>query len=245
MSSNFFVYVIESPSAPDIYHGRGEGEVLIQLLKLSGTASALRRTINRDAFYTSLQVGLNDEIGKFAPARPLLHISCHGSNEGIQLSSGDQVTWAELASLITPINKALGGQLVIAMSCCEGYSGIQMAMTTEDGPLPFLALVGSTGKPTWADSAIAFSAFYHLLNKNIHVRDAVQAMNTASGCNDFRVQWAEQSKQGFLDYVKQQYNPSEVRQKLQDNANLQPPNDLAKRIQLENNCQPGQNGPTI
>ena len=42
----FFVYIIESPSAPDIYHGRSEGALVAKAVELDGIPSATRTVIN-------------------------------------------------------------------------------------------------------------------------------------------------------------------------------------------------------
>lgn len=216
---HFFVYVIESPSDIDLYHRRTEGDVLVQSLRLAGINCVSRCAISNKAFCAALQVGLKEEMTSFSPRIPLLHISSHGDEEGIQLSSGESVTWEQLSGLLHPINAALNNNLVVAMSCCNGYSGIRMAMRTDDSPMPFFALVGSWEKPTWSDTVVAFSAFYHQLHKGVHVREAVQAMNAASGCN-FAVEWAEDQKQKYLDFLKG-YNPTAALRQLAANTGTQ------------------------
>jgi len=228
----FFVYVIESPSAPDLYHRRTEGDVVMQALTLGGIGCASRCAISREAFTAALQIGLKDEMAKFEPWVPILHISSHGNTDGIQLSSSEVLTWADLTDLLTPINVALNDKLIVAMSCCEGYAGTKMAMRTDEAPLPFFALVGSSKKPTWSDTAIAFSAFYHRLIKGAHISEAVQAMNVASGCDHFHIDWAQCSKKSYIEYLAN-YNPADAQRQLTDSANAQPPDELAKLTRLE------------
>lgn len=171
-------------------------------------------------------------MGRFTDSVPILHISSHGHSNGIQMSSGEVIEWEELSRLLSPINTALADRLIVAMSCCKGYAGIRMAMKLDDSPMPFYALVGSAGSPTWSDTAVAFSSFYHRLSKGAHIADAVKAMNEASGCNEFFLEWAEFSKKGYLDYIKN-LNPSVAQQQLEDIVNAQPPNNLAKLVRLE------------
>ncbi len=90
-------------------------------------------------------------------------------------------------------------------------------MSIDESPLPFLALIGSWEKPTWSDTAVAFSAFYHRLHKGAHVKEAVLAMNVASGCN-FAVEWAEEQKKKYLDFLKN-YNPDAAVRQLTTAAN--------------------------
>jgi hypothetical protein len=226
-TSWFFVYVVESPSAPDVYHGRSEREVLQQALSLACVHSASHCAISREAFCAALDIGLKYEIGRLAPLSPVLHISSHGDANGIQLSSGESVTWEELGGLLAPVNAALNNRLVISMSCCEGYSGIRMAMKADDSPLPFYALIGSSQKPVWSETAIAFAVFYHRLANGAHITEAVQAMNIATGCNQFHVEWAEESKKGYLEFLRS-YNPFTAQQKLGAAATAREASELQK-----------------
>ena len=38
----FFVYIVESPSAPDIYHGRSEGALVAKAVELSRKGPVLQ-----------------------------------------------------------------------------------------------------------------------------------------------------------------------------------------------------------
>ncbi len=142
-SPQFFVYVIESPSAPDLYHGRSESDLLARALRLCGVVSVSRCAISRVAFRAALQTGLKEEMAEFHSWMPIVHISSHGDVSGIQLSSGEVITWQELGELIGPINAALNGRLILSMSCCEGYAAIRMAFKEDDSPLPYFALLGA------------------------------------------------------------------------------------------------------
>jgi hypothetical protein len=50
--------------------------------------------------------------------------------------------------------------------------------------------------------AVAYSTFYHLLSKGEFIVDAVNAMRVASGNQTFLVETAEQSRQGYLEFIK-------------------------------------------
>jgi len=138
------------------------------------------------------------------------------------------MTWAELGELLTPINGALDGKLIVSMSCCEGYSGVRMAMKTDDSPLPFFALVGSSETPLWSETALAFAVYYHRLVHGAHVSTAVEAMNIGSGCNHFHVQWAEDSKRSYIDFL-QTYDSSRAQRQLAAASTVRQMHDLEKR----------------
>lgn len=223
----FFVYVVESPSAVDLYHRRGEGSVLQQAVQLNLIQCVHRLAINSQAFQASLQVGLTEAMAQAQGQIPILHISAHGFSDGIQLSSGEIIQWAELRELLLPINKALNGNLIVCMSTCEGYAGSRMAMVADSDDHPFLALIGNGSKPTWPETAVAFSTFYHLIANGRYVSDAVDAMGIASGNDSFYLTTAEESKQGYLDFIKT-LDADTVREDLEQQVESDSSTDLQK-----------------
>jgi len=136
----FFVFVIESPSAPDLYHRRSEGDIVRQAVELNGIRCVVKTAISVSAFDACLKIGLSEAMASMPGYVPLLHISAHGDARGIQLSDGYVMPWAELKDHLRPVNAALGGSLVVCMSSCEGYAGIKMAMQLEESALPYFAL---------------------------------------------------------------------------------------------------------
>lgn len=227
----FFVFVIESPSAVDLYHGRTEADLLRRAIGLNQIRCASRTAINLDAFIAAIRVGLHEEMAANSGLIPILHISAHGFSEGIQLSSGEILDWKSLRELLKPVNKALNGALFVCMSTCEGYSGSRMAMVLDDPDHPFFAIVGNSEKPTWPEAAVAFASFYHLVANGHYVTDAVAAMRTASGNSTFFVTTAEEAKQGFLDFLKdKEIDTQGAVTELKEEEKSEPPDKLAKRL---------------
>ena len=187
--TRFTVYIVESPSPVDLYQKRYEGEILQRALQLANIPSVHRLTVSMDAFETALGLGLLLHLSEGEVLPPILHISAHGNDEGLQLTSGEVVTWPRLRDLLMPINHALNGNLLICMSSCQGFYASCMALSEVKMPLardiPFFGLVGHQGKPSWSDTAIAFASFYHLLTKGYYIDTAVRAMKIASGNDGF------------------------------------------------------------
>jgi hypothetical protein len=227
----FFVYIVESPSAADIYHGRSEGYLVSNAVRLDGIPSVTRTAINAEAFGASLRFGLPEAMKLHPDLTPILHLSAHGSTEGIQLSSGETLTWEDLKMLLIPINTSLGNMLVLCMSACDGYSACRMAKQEADGPHPYFAMVGSYAKPTWADTAVAYSAFYHRVSKGHTLSDALQGMKAASGDDSWILETAEESKRSFLEYLSA-HNLSEARQELEAAASEGTLSPNAKALEL-------------
>lgn len=197
----FFVFVIESPSPQDLYHERSEGGLLRQAINLDEIPCASRVAINREAFIAAVKVGLREEMAANPGLVPILHISAHGYSDGIQLSCGEVLDWQALRGLLAPVNKALEGALFVCMSTCEGYSGSRMAMFLDDPADPFFAIVGNGGETTWPETAVGFATFYHLIATGHYVQEAVEAMQVASGNNQFFVTKADEARRGFLDFI--------------------------------------------
>ena len=218
----FFVFVIESPSAVDLYHRRSEGEIIRQAVELNGIKCVVKTAISLQAFNACLKVGLVEEMSSRHGFMPLLHISAHGSNDGIQLSDGYTMPWDELREHLRPVNEALDGSLVVCMSSCEGYAGIRMAMTNDESPLPFFALIGCSEKPTWGETAVAYATLYHQLWRGEHVSDAVNAMCVASGNHMFFLQHAENSRKGYIEYINS-VNIVEAQENLEGRVESEPP----------------------
>lgn len=198
----FFIFVIESPSAPDLYNKVSEGEVIKNAVALNGIHCVVKTAISLEAFIASLKIGVADEMQKLPNHIPILHISAHGNSDGIQLSDGHMLTWDQLKELLKPLNTALNNFLVVCMSSCEGYSGVRMAMSSDESDLSYFALIGSSAKPTWSETAIGYATFYHHLSRGEHISQAVDAMKIASGNNLFFIEHAEETRKGFIEYLK-------------------------------------------
>lgn len=198
----FFVFVIESPSPLDLYHRRSEGEIVRQAVELNVIKCAVKTAISRLAFEACLKIGLTEAMAENPGLIPILHISAHGNQFGIQLSDGYVMSWHELKDFLKPVNAALQGLLVLCMSSCEGYSGIRMAMHTDESDLPYFALIGCGSKPTWGETAVAYATFYHQMARGEHISEAVRAMCVASGNNLFFLEHAQESRRAYLEYMQ-------------------------------------------
>jgi len=229
----FFAYIIESPSAVDLYHCRSESEMLQKAINLNKIICIQHLAVNKEAFTAAINIGLREAMESNINTVPILHISAHGFSDGIQLSSGEVVSWNELRELLMPINEALSGMLIVCMSTCEGFSGCRMAKVTEDTLHPFFAIIGNYGKPTWPETAVAFATLYHLIANGHYIVNAVEAMRIASGNNDFMVITAEESKQSYIDYINNA-NTEQAIENLEYLAEETEPSSLAKLLQLSN-----------
>ena len=189
--------------------------MVAQAIRLDLIPCVVRTAINSEAFIAAMRIGLSEAM-KLCPGRhPILHLSAHGSKDGIQLSSGEIVGWVDLRSLLLPVNVSLQGALLLCMSACEGYSACQMAMQVGDGPHPYFAMVGNCGTPSWSDTAVSYLTFYHLLAKGWTILDAVQAMKIASGDAKWIIQTAEEIKRGYIEFLQAKVEPAAAQRELE------------------------------
>lgn len=227
----FFVYIVESPSAPDLYHGRSEGGLVAQTIRLDLIPCVTRTAINHEAFVAALRIGLPEAMKLFPGRYPILHVSAHGGKGGIQLSSNEIITWTQFREMLLPINESLQGVLLLCMSACEGYGASRMAMEVGDAPHPYFAMVGNYGTPSWSDTAVSYLAFYHLLAKGIPITQAVEAMRIASGDSRWILQTADKIKRDYIEFVKTKVEPGAAQRDLETVAQTEDLPALAKALE--------------
>jgi len=200
MDIDFFVNVVDSPSASDIFENRSEGALLKKAINLNEICCVNRVAINKANFNKALYSGFLYGIKKFNKI-PLLHISCHGCKNGIILSCGDELKWDELKVTLMGINSLLKGNLILCMSSCEGFHACRVAMQPNTNGSPFFAIVGNTKTPRWSDTLVAYTSFYHLISSGYHFEDAVNGMKAASGNNDWAVITAADANKLYINYL--------------------------------------------
>ena len=171
--------IIEAPSPDDIFYGRTEGRVLCETLGSTPIPMSYNVAVNQPKLINAL--ALCRQHSQSPGVLPILHLSMHGNEEGVELTDGSFLHWQQLRHLLLPVGQ---GKLLLCMSSCYGFSGCRMAMF-DDGLSPFLAIVGHRGKANLSDLAIGYSAFYHRLFKGALLPIAFEAMKQASGDIEF------------------------------------------------------------
>lgn len=201
-----FIYIVESPSAADIYDGRTEGRALCEALKLAGIPYEYTVAVNLPKFVEALSCE-NDsrliEAAKRFSAPPVVHLSMHGNGDGIGLTDGTLLQWHHLQQVLRPINEALPDGLLVTFSTCEGASSMRMSMR-EDETKPFWATVGSFQSVKWDDALVAFLVFFHNWFKGGAPEVAANLMRLASGHNGFVFTSGVSAKADYRQYVTRQ-----------------------------------------
>jgi hypothetical protein len=106
---------------------------------------------------------------------PLLHIECHGGEDGLQFADGSFADWKELKLPITELNIATGLNLMIAVAACTGGALAKILCISDRAP--FWGLIGPTQTLKAIELENAFRTFYLELLSTKSPAKAVQAMD--------------------------------------------------------------------
>jgi hypothetical protein len=187
------IYLIESPSALDLLEDRNEGDALAHILGLAEIEVVYFLAVNDETFEAAICKIKEDIVRRsnYQTAMPFIHISAHGSKEGLELTDGDVILWEKLNQLLVQLHAYVGPALLppefpqglpkttICLSSCSAFDPYANASPK---PAPYQALIGPNKDVGWCEALIAFSTFYYqacILEKSFDV--ALVAMNFASG----------------------------------------------------------------
>lgn len=108
---------------------------------------------------------------------PVLHIECHGNDNGLAFADGSFATWADLKGPLASLNSATKMNLLVVVSACDG-SALTRTLGLVD-PAPFHGLIGPTRAVTPEELMRAYLALYDTFMRTRSARQAVDAMRVA------------------------------------------------------------------
>lgn len=131
-----------------------------------------------------------------------LQIEAHGCEDGVDLSSGELVTWKQFYGLIRPINEKMLNLLLVCMSMC--YGAAMLTLIEPEKRAPYRAFIG-TGSTIKAGVLLdGYSAFYesyhHLLDSFAAYEEMKKAtIDPDTGISPFWFMPSEEVFQKTLD----------------------------------------------
>lgn len=141
---------------------------------------------------------------------PLLHIECHGSNEGLAFADGSALTWVAIAKLFTLLNIATRLNLVVMIAACFGVDIIRQMNIS--GRAPVWGIIAPTDEIQSSHLEQAFSAFYGALFTTGNTSTAYRAMKqTPAGPRFLQVSTEEIFKRVCIGYVGTYETDDELR----------------------------------
>ena len=100
MSADFYVHIVESPSPAELRDLRTEGQALCSVLAVAGIPYSYSLVVDLDQFHIAMTNEVDEAIDEFRKP-PILHLSAHGSERGIQLTNQEDLLWSDLAEWTT------------------------------------------------------------------------------------------------------------------------------------------------
>lgn len=157
------VLVIESASPDDFYNDQLDGNATSQLLRLLEIDFEMCIALDERRLSRALKFA---DSGNF----DVIHLSCHGDKDGIQLANRTCIDWEPFAKLF---QKCRAHPRALVMSaCCGASSGIGRAFANV--PLQPNIIFGSTDERYYHDYAVAWAILYRVFLLNGVHRDAAQ-----------------------------------------------------------------------
>lgn len=108
---------------------------------------------------------------------PVLHIECHGNDDGLALADGSFATWPDLKEPLTSLNVATGMNLLVVVAACDGSALTYTLGLVDRAPLH--GLIGPTRAVAPEELMRAYLALYETLLRTRSARQAVDAMRAA------------------------------------------------------------------
>lgn len=109
---------------------------------------------------------------------PVLHIECHGNDDGLEFADGSFAIWADLKGPLTSLNIATGMNLLVVVSACDGSALTYTLGLVDRAPLH--GLIGPTRAVAPEELMRAYLALYETLMRTRSARQAVDAMRLAT-----------------------------------------------------------------
>lgn len=161
----FNILITESVFAKDFYDNDREGQVVEAIARVLGWESDYKIALDRKNLRRAIKTACADDYD-------ILHLSCHGDEEGIQLTDETLLSWDELADCFQE-RERMPSALVMS-SCVGGDRGIARAFGQRKR-WPEVIFGSEATKPneiTFPGACIAWPILYTSLATRGMTRDA-------------------------------------------------------------------------
>lgn len=116
---------------------------------------------------------LRDEVQTGHPL-PMIHIECHGNDDGFEMADGSLIDWSDLKTPLTELNIATELNLFVSVAACTGAAIAKVISMGDRAPL--WGLIGPT-RPMYPDELEkAFGALFSTLLETKSAAKAIKAM---------------------------------------------------------------------
>lgn len=106
---------------------------------------------------------------------PIVHLETHGDKEGISLSNGEALSWAQIAPAIREINTLSRMNLLVVAAMCHGWHMVDLLRPVERAPA--FGIVGTEEAVDAGELLETMQRFYRVLLGPGDFRAAMDAAN--------------------------------------------------------------------
>lgn len=157
---------------------------------------------------------IGEAMGEIAGGHtPVLHIECHGNDDGIGLANGrDFIAWEELRDYLVPLNVATRMNLMVSIAACYGVFAIRELLPSARAP--FLAAL-STDREAYPDELYrGFVAFYRTLLETLDGDQALeQIRHDGPGAPFFFIDALSHFKLIYRNYIARMCTAEQYRRR--------------------------------
>lgn len=148
---------------------------------------------------------------------PIIHLECHGSETGLQMSNKEFIDWEDLREDFVSINIACRLNLLVTVAACSGAYLIFTARRMDT--VPFFAVIGVEKEISNLDLEAGFNAFYGEFFKSLDGDKAIAALNGEALKKGHRFQMYTARSlfiRGFKDYYQKYGQGKGKRKRVED-----------------------------
>lgn len=114
---------------------------------------------------------------------PLLHIECHGREEGLEFADGSWLTWDDMKPSFVALNVATRLNLIAVVAACHG--GAIASFARAEQRAPFWAFLAPKREISAGNLEAALSAFYQTLLMTRSSERAMDALRATRAGDEF------------------------------------------------------------
>jgi hypothetical protein len=168
------IFIAESVFAEDFYDGDLEGHVVEAIARVLHCKSTHKIVLDAKMLRRAIKAAARNEYD-------ILHLSCHGDEQGIQLTDEAELSWDELADCFQGLERV--PEALVVSSCVGGDHGISRAFKDrKKRPHVIFGAEGRKGRRiTFPGACIAWPVLYTTLARAgltpEAFKDAVTKMN--------------------------------------------------------------------
>jgi len=196
------LWVIESLPDGELKTGKNlvdnqleDAKIAQQNLKVN-----FKQPVTKSEFFEVLEKIKDESLnGEF----PMIHIECHGCEDGLGVASGELIEWDELREHFIDINKSCQLNLMIVVAACNGANLIKVS--TKLDAAPFWAIIGPESEVTAGNIQVNFGNFYKIFFKDLDGDKAIKALNLGKSGSDRKYHFLSAEglfSRAYLKYYK-------------------------------------------